>query len=779
MFRKDDSHDLASNAESAVVARGSHLGWAHGAAHLGTAYDARDMLPDADAQGGKGIVDYIDVFYRGFWVIIIVWLLIFAIVAAYTYSLTPVYRSSATLEVERINWRPRQSLAAPEHVDFSAYFATQIQILKSRGLAEDFLTSSNLFDSHGVLLSDNEGLRRVHAWVRSIYEKYASAEPHVAERESQAERKNRLINAFVKGISVKPLTGTDLAEVGFEANDPVMAQKLLTEYLDLYLVRNLEKRRNEHVKASEWLKGELAKVQSKLMDSEGKLLEFITENGIVSREGGFGEVMQLVNRSVERVRQSQEARIRIEAAQNQGDPDVAGSSIHTSGVGNQQLASLKQQLTQLETEYSELGGIYSPSSPKMTVLSKKMSFLKSKIEEVENSALHSALDQAKSEEKFLQDTLDGAKKEAARINALEARLALLKKDVEADRQFYNMILKEYKEMDIKAGTLFNNVSVVDAPRKPADPVRPRTIFNLLIGALLGLGGGLIAAIVVDSMDNTIRSPRDIDAELRVRRLGIIPDLTRQPVARGETVISGTDYEFLAHDEPRSSMSDAIRNIQTSIFLSHPKDRIRSMIISSATPSEGKTLISVSMASILSSGSNKKTLLVDADLRKPRIHKIFGRNTTGAGLSTLLTVDNVKLKDVIHAHRIPRFFYMTSGPVPVDPVSLLKSERMEFLMEYLGKIFDYIVFDSPPLLGFSDAQILSRYTDGMIMVAKQGHVGREELREAINSVFAIQGGKVLGVVLNKTRPRGSRYGYSGYYYYYSRNYKYYSKAAGDA
>ncbi len=775
MFRKDDSQDLIPNSEPTVVTREPQLGWGQGGAPYGPPYDARDMLADADGADVRGIGDFIDIFYRGFRVILLVWLLIFAIVVVYTYSLTPVYRSNATLEIERISGKPREALGGPERVDFSAYFSTQLQILKSRGLAEEFVTQSNLLDSPGVLLSDNEGLRKLKTWLWSFTAKYVLRDPSVHKKETQAEKKNRLINAFVKSIEVKRVPNTDLADVSFEANNPVAAQKLLKDYLALYLERNLEKRRNENVKASAWLKGELDKVKAKLMASEGKLLDFITENGMVSRDGGFGEVMKLVNRSVERVRQSQEARVRIEAVQNQSASD-AGSAISQGTGGSDQLNYLKQQLTQLETEYSELGGVYSPSSPKMTVLSKKIAFLKKKISEVESSVLTTALDHAKTEEKFMKNALDKAKKEAARINSLEAKLALLKKDVDADRQFYNMVLKEYKEMDIKAGTLFNNISIVDAPRKSVDPVRPRTLFNLLIGALIGLGGGLLAAIIMDTMDNTIRSPRDIDSELKVRRLGIVPDLTRRPVVRGEAIITGTDYEFLAHDEPRSSMSDAIKNIQTSIFLSHPSDRVRSMIVSSATPSEGKTLISVSMASILGSGNNKKTLLVDADSRKPRVHRIFGRNTTGAGLSTLLTVDNVKLKDVIHAHRIPRFFYMTSGPIPVDPVSLLKSERMEFLMEYLGKIFDYIVFDSPPLLGFSDAQILCRYTDGMIMVAKQGHVGREELREALNSVVAIQGGKVLGVVLNKARPRGTRYGYSGYYYYYSRNYKYYSKAS---
>ena len=365
MFRKDDSHDVTLHSESAVAPVGPQ-----GRSSWGSAYDARDMLSDVDGAGGRGLVDYIDIFYRGFWVILIVWLLVFGIVAIYTYSLTPVYRSSATVEVERINWRPRQSLTSPEHVDFSAYFATQMQILKSRGLAEDFINQTNLVDSPGIFLSENEGFRSLIATGRALYRKYVTGAPSATKNETQSEKKNRLINAFVNSISAKRVTDTDLAAVTFEANDPVIAKQLLKGYLDLFLQRNLEKRRNENVKASEWLKTELAKVQQKLMGSEGKLLDFITENGIVSRDGGFGEVVQLINRSVERVRQSQEARIRIEAVQNQSDSQAG--AVMPQGTGtNQQLTSLRQQLTELEAEYSETGGIYSPTSPKMIVLSEK------------------------------------------------------------------------------------------------------------------------------------------------------------------------------------------------------------------------------------------------------------------------------------------------------------------------------------------------------------------------------------------------------------------------
>jgi polysaccharide biosynthesis transport protein len=768
MSRKDHLDELESVGGSTVSAKRAQVARNTAEQSMADYYEGGDPALDAEADGGRGIRDYIDIVIRGFWIIVLVWALVFGIVIVYTYSLSPVYRSTATIEIERLNWKPRQGLGAPENMDFNGYFATQVQILKSRGMAEDYLTQAKLWDNTHAVLSENEGLKAAVRWVKSRFHQVVGSQDSQPGPDSPADRKTRMINSLVKSVEVKRMRETDLAEVSIEANDAVTAQKLLAGYLDLYLQRHLEKRKNDHIKASAWLKTELDKVQQKLMKSESTLLEFITDNGMVSRDGGFGEVMQQVNKSLERVRQSQETRLRIEAMQNQGDPETNAAMAKASGG---QLTTLKQQLAQLEAEYSELGGLYSPGSPKMSLLNKRIQYLKNKIGEVETSAMTSALDQAKNEERFLKDTLDEAKKEAARINALEAKLALLKKDVDADRQFYNMILKEYKEMDIRAGTLFNNINVVDPPRKPAEPIRPRTVFNLLIGALIGLGGGLIAAVVVDGMDNTVRSPRDIDTELRVRRLGVVPDLSKQLAARSPA-FGTSEFELLAHDDPRSPMSDAIKNIQTSLFLAHPTDMVRSMIVSSATPSEGKTFISVSIATILSSGSNKKTLLVDADLRKPRIHKIFGRNTAGAGLSTLLTADNVKLKDVVHSHRIPRFFYMTSGPVPVDPVSLLKSERMAYLFDYLSRIFDYIVFDSPPVLGFADTQILCRYTDGMIMVAKQGHVARQELREAMTRITSIQGGRVLGVVLNKANPRRGRYGYGGYYYYYSKNYKYY-------
>jgi polysaccharide biosynthesis transport protein len=768
MTRKDKSDELAPTGERSTAPAHSRVSWLPAGHIAGSTYDVHAPMASPEVAGSGSVSDYLEILLRRFWIILVVFLLVLAISAVYTWSVTPVYRSAATIEIERVNWKPKQTMGTPEHMNFLAYFLTQLQILKSRGLAQDFVEHENLMENADLVLKESNLIVTAQKWSGALLSRIPALPSAALLGDGEEDLKTKLSNAVVRSVEATRIKDTDLAEVTMNATNPELAQKWLQSYLDLYLERNLEKRRNEHIKASDWLKTELEKVRTKLMASESALLEFITEHGMVSKDGGYGEVMQLVNRSLERVRQSQETRIRMEALQGQQGHEPDG--VMPRVAGSEFTQGLKQQLATLESEYSDLGQLYAPNSPKMTMVRRKIEYLRGKISEAETSAVSTALDQVKHEERRLKGALDEAKKEATRINALEAKLALLKKDVDADRKFYNILLREYKEMDIRAGTLFNNVSIVDPPRKPIDPITPRTGFNLLLGSLIGLFSGVLAAFISESMDHTIRSPRDIDTAVGAKRLGIVPDMAGVPL--GSRNGSGSDIELVAHDDPRSAMSDAIKNIQTSLFLAHPTDQIRSMIVSSATPSEGKTLISVSIATILSAGNNKKTLLVDADLRKPRIHKVFGRNHTGPGLSTILTTESVKLKEVLNASRIPRFYYMTSGPVPDDPVSLLKSERMGQLMSHLQKIFDYIVFDSPPVLGFSDAQILCRHTDGMIMVAKQGHVAREELREAMNSVASIHGGQVLGIVLNKAHPRRGGYGYGYGGYYYSRNRKYY-------
>jgi capsular exopolysaccharide synthesis family protein len=266
---------------------------------------------------------------------------------------------------------------------------------------------------------------------------------------------------------------------------------------------------------------------------------------------------------------------------------------------------------------------------------------------------------------------------------------------------------------------------------------------------------------VEAFNQSVESPLEIERGLKVRSLGVVPD--GKIVSKSRDLLQENTFEFVAYDNPKTVIADAIRCVHTSLVLSHSDDTVRRFVVSSALQGEGKTTVAVWLSTIFHSGSDRRTLLVDCDLRKPRLHKIFGHKETDPGLTSLFNGSNRDSTEVVRVHRIPGLFYITSGPVPSDPVAVLQSERMEHLIEEFGRMFDYLVIDSPPLLGCPDALRLSRLTDGVLLVARQGKVKREELAEAVNIVNSMDSGKLLGIILNKTRRRSNGYGYGGFSY----------------
>ena len=731
---------------------------------------------DRDGDSGKTLRDYIEVIVRRRWAVFIAFVVIFLIAVAYTFAVTPLFSSVATIEFEEK--KPKQEdrvYGNPEYDQYKGYLATQLELLKSRTLAEGLVTR--------LKLAESPEFATTGGWTGKWFLALASRlNPNIVPEEEEtpaAARINNLSDKVLKRVSVKPVKTSNLATVSMDATNPVLANQLLQNYLDLYLESNLEKRRKESLEASGWLKVELAKVEKELMESQAELVGFLIDNGIAvsSTETGASPVMDLLNKSMETHTKSREARLHIQALRDQKASELG--AVMPKDVNTDYVGKLKEQVALFESEYSQMKGLYSAEYPKMEMLSQKIKFLKERISEIEKSIVVSALDTANKEESLFKGSVDQAKDEANRVKALDAQLLVLKKDVETNEEFHKIILREYKENDIKARTINNNVRIIDPPSKPHEPRWPKKGLFFLIGSLIGLVGGIAAAFVLERLDNTVQTPDEIERDFKVRRLAIVPDLNVLGKMHGNAV-SANRYEFLARERPKSPMSDAIRNIQTSIFLSNSSHPVHCMVVSSPNPSQGKTLISVSMATVLCS-SEKKVVIVDADMRKPRVHKVFGLGQPGPGLSTLLAANGGKVPNAVHAHSIKGLFYITAGPSVGDHLPLLQSDQMKRLVDQLRQTFDYIIFDSPPILGFSDARILCTYADGLIMVAKQGHVGRDDLREAISATSSINGCGILGVVLNKASGPGA-YGY-GYRYrygfgygrgYYYGNYKYYDE-----
>ena len=290
--------------------------------------------------------------------------------------------------------------------------------------------------------------------------------------------------------------------------------------------------------------------------------------------------------------------------------------------------------------------------------------------------------------------------------------------------------------------------------------------------------GVACAFVVEQFDDTLQSPREIDTNFKVKRLGTVPHIQKL----GITVDLGKDvmtqpYEFFAYDYPKTGISDAIKNIQASIFLSNLGSPVQCMLVTSASSTEGKTLVAASIATVLTADRSKRVVIADADLRRPRIHKLFGNGNSKLGLSSFLSDTSLAVSDLIHPHRIPGLFYITAGSVLDDPFLLLQSERMGSAIEELRNLFDYIIIDSPPVLRLPDVPIMCNKTDGVILVARQSHVGRHELKEAMDTLTTVSGCRLLGVVMNMAYAPGWS-GYSSRYrsHYYGYYHKYYSRPA---
>jgi capsular exopolysaccharide synthesis family protein len=689
----------------------------------------------------------------------------------YAWTATPQYTATATIEIEESKSRKEDRLyGSPEYQEYRSYVASQLELLRSRSLAETVVKRMKLSE-HPEFSGKKKSVWRSVASLPSRF--FSLLDGSSLSDHDKSNDGDGKVQALAEGIAqkviAKPPKQSGLATVSLTVSDKSLASDMLRVYLEVYLERSLERKRSESTEASKWLREELEKAEKRLLSAQADLAAFMIDNGIVSgQEKGLGQVMETINKTLEGHIRSREQRLKMQALSDQKRPEAG--AVLPKDINTEYVGKLKQQLAQHEADYTELKGVYDPNYPKMQALQKKIKFLRDRINQIEKGIVDTALDTASKEEDLFKQNFDKAMSEAERVKVLEARYSVLKLDVETSSEFHKLVVKEYKEQEIKSRTIVNSVRIVDPPITPRRPSWPKKSLILLVGVLCGVLGGIAAALAADQLDRSIRSPREIVTDYQVQRLAVVPDFTKLP--KRETDLILQPPEFMARRVPSSPIADAIRNLQTSIFLGNPDYPVRCMAVSSPTPAQGKTLIAINTASVLAN-EKRPVVLVDADMRRPRAHKVFGLSDPGKGLADLLASDDIDLSEVIRKDSIPGLSYMTSGRPVGNPADLLRSERLGQLIDRLRDSFAYVVVDCPPVLGFSDTQLISVHSDGIIMVVKQGEVRREELSEALGLILGTQGCRLLGVVFNQAQPRrGFGYRYGGKYHYGLRLHEYY-------
>jgi capsular exopolysaccharide synthesis family protein len=355
-------------------------------------------------------------------------------------------------------------------------------------------------------------------------------------------------------------------------------------------------------------------------------------------------------------------------------------------------------------------------------------------------------------EKALTAELDAAKREKQALDKKEIEYRVLEREVETNRGLYDVLQKRMKETQVTENLRANNIRLIDRAEPPLAPVRPRTRVNLILGLILGLVGGAGLAFFFEFIDNTVKTQEDVEGLLRLPFLGIIPSF-RGDV--GERIAT----DLFAHEHPKSSVTESCRVIRTNLLFAAPDKTLRRLLVTSAGPQEGKSTTVTNLGIVLAQGG-KRVLILDSDLRRPRLHKVFDVPAGRPGLTTLI-MGEATLDEVIFATAVPGLSVIPCGPIPPTPSELLGSRHMEDLLPRLDERFDWVLFDSPPVIAVTDAVVLSRLADGVVLVVKAGKTTRDLVVRAKRQLDDV-GAPILGTVLNDFNVLGDGY---RYYYYY--------------
>jgi polysaccharide biosynthesis transport protein len=583
-------------------------------------------------------------------------------------------------------------------------------------------------------------------------------------------RAGELTDAFLERLQVEPVRNTRLIKVSFESGVAELAARVANTIADAFIAQHLEEKKVAGRYAIQFLSTKANEARQALQSSEEQLNRFMAENDILFVGGDrvgdrLGERQALVSQQLATLSDSllkaKAERIAKESVLAQATQAAAGTL--PAVLQNPLIAHLKEEATKLEGKYRELGQTFKPEYPRMQRLAENIAEVRQQLrDEVQRFAEgargeHRAALQTETE---LRKALEEQQALARKLDAQMAGYNLLRREVDTSRDLYAALSSRLKETQVSASLLTSNISVVDRADVPLRRSAPRAGVNLLVGCLVGLVGGVGLAFLFEYLDTSIRDPREVESILRLPTLGLVPSrvaLTALP-ANGEAAGDPGPFALVAHQATSSILAEAFRNVRTSVVYATPDRPPKTILVTSLQQQDGKTSVSTNCAISLAQLGTGDVLLVDADMRHPDLHGIFGV-AQSPGLSDLLT-GGVETAGVIRPTSIPGLYVVPAGPVPRNPTELLFSGRFTRALEMLGERFTHIVIDTPPMLGVSDTLVLAPRVEGVILVLRHGHAGRDAAQRAVQMLGSVRA-RILGVVLNHADVRSA----PGAYQYY--------------
>jgi polysaccharide biosynthesis transport protein len=730
------------------------------------AEDDSDLAPEkvagSDTPLGYGVapleephlLDYWRIVYRRRHMAVTAFAVVVLATAVYTFTATPIYEGRVQLLIEA---------DTPKVVNFAEvineaqsrqdYYQTQYRLLQSRSLAKATLDKLKLWQHEelgGAPEDKAPGMMAgVFASVSGLFSSAEAAEPPLA---TETEEQQPIIRAFLDKLSVSPIRNSRLVDVSYRSADPKIAAQVANELADSYINQNLDYRFTSTQEATTFLGEQIAEQRKRVEATELALQKYREQNDAVALDDRQDIVVQKLADLNAAVTKAKTERLEKEALYNQLrtiQNNSAALDTFPAILSNTFIQQQKAELANLQRSFAAMGEKLGERHPDMVKVRSQIELTQTRLQGEIGKEVQSVRNQflaAQAQENSLVQALEQQKQEALGMNRKGIEYGVLQRDAESNRQIYDSLLKRANETGVSGELKTSNIRVVDRADVPMNPVSPRRSLNLLLaifgGAFLGLG----LVFFTDYLDNRIKTPEDIVQHLGLPSLGMIPAAPKPDST--DPMIDASDPIF----------SEAFRALRTNVLFSSAEEGTHTVVVTSTGPGEGKSLVTANLALALAK-ANQRVLLIDADLRRPRVHAIFGKKQD-PGLSNLM-IGAIKASDVVQRGRVQNLWILPAGKVPPNPAELLGSKRFNEFLKSLKGHFDWVLIDSPPVMAVADACVIAHRTTGVIFVVSSDTTSRHAARQALEQLAQAHA-RVIGGVLNRVDLQRNPYYYSKYY-----------------
>ncbi len=703
---------------------------------------------------------YFMVINRAKWRIFLLAVLVSALTVFVVLNMKQIYSSKATLLIEA---QQAKAVKIDEVYGINSaqqeYYLTQFEILKSRTIAETVIDKLQLA-SHPEFIGQPGVVDEIKAMVPFLA---ANAQPLSDEAQGARDRE-KLVQAFMERLSIEPVRKTQLVSIVFEAQDPVLAAAVANAIGEAYIDGQLAAKMGITQKASNWLGGRLGELRLKLDESEQSLQAFRLREGLVDVAGVRSLGSQELERLGEQITQARSKKAQIDGfvrvVKQYGTDQIERLESLPEITAHPGVQSVKMEAVSAERKVSELSKIYGPKHPKLLAAKSELASVQGNLREQIRkllSGISNEADTLSQNLSSLEAEMQRAKGQYQDLSGKEAEYQRLQREVETNRQLFDTFMARQKETEVTGDFNSAVARFTDRAMPAVDPIKPKRKMIVILAFVAALGFGIIVAFVVDSLNDTVKTTQEVEAVLQQRALGVIPKIgLKKPLQELNRTFFSTDARMF---------SESVRSVRTSLSLLGLDRPLQVLSVTSSIPEEGKSTVSSNLA--FACRQLETVLLIDADMRKPTIAKRFGLPAFQPGLANYLA-ETESLDDCIFRDEQSGVDIMPAGTIPLNPLELLSSPRLTALLTELRSRYQKIIIDTPPVHAVSDALVLARLSDAVVMVVKADHT-RSGLVQLSLSKLVNAHARVVGVVLNDLDLKNAeRYGSYGYYQYYAQS-----------